>query len=92
MPVTLAEETDDFAGYSVLIVPSAFRLGKKTWGRLTEFVRAGADRSCSPTGEATRIRRLREIFGVESLGDAGPSSRLTCRVAQEGVARRARRL
>ena len=28
---------------------------------------------------------MRDLFGVESLGDAGPSSRLSCRVAQEGV-------
>ena len=40
VPVTLAEEADDFVGYSVLIVPSAFRLGEDTWIRLAAFVQA----------------------------------------------------
>ncbi len=84
VPVTLAEEAAGYGGYSVLIVPSAFRLAEETWVRLAEFVKQGGSLVLS-YGGGDAHPALRRIFGVESLGDAGPSSRLTCRVAQEGV-------
>jgi endo-1,4-beta-mannosidase len=84
VPVTLADETDDFDDYSVLIVPSAFRLGKKTWGRLTAFVQRGGSLVLS-YGGGDAHPAIRELFGIESLGDGGASSRLSCRVAQGGV-------
>ena len=84
VPVTLAEETDDFEPYSVLIVPSAFRLAKKTWARLTAFVQRGGSLVLS-YGGGDAHPALRELFGIEPLGDAGSSEWLSCRVAQEGV-------
>ena len=44
-----------------------------------------AARSCSRTAAATRIPAIRELFGVEFLGDGGPRERLSCRVAQDDV-------
>jgi endo-1,4-beta-mannosidase len=84
IPVTLAQEGDDFDAYSVLIVPSAFRLGKKAWARLRTFVQGGGSLVLS-YGGGDAHPAIRELFGIESLGDAGASPRLSCRVAQEGV-------
>lgn len=84
VPVTLAEDTVDFGGYSVLIVPSAFNLAPDTWERLKVFVQAGGSLVLSyGGGDSPPV--IRELFGVESLGDAGSSARLSCRVAQQGV-------
>jgi endo-1,4-beta-mannosidase len=84
IPVTLAQETDDFGCYSVLVVPSAFRLGKKTWNRLAAFVQGGGSLVLS-YGGGDAPSAIRELFGVEPLGDAGARQRLSCRVAQDGV-------
>jgi endo-1,4-beta-mannosidase len=84
VPVTLAEDTDDFEDYSVLIVPSVFCLTKRTWARLSAFVQRGGSLVLS-YGGGDAHPAIRELFGVESLGDAGASSQLSCRVAQEGV-------
>ncbi len=84
IPLTVAHETDEFDDYSVVIVPSAFRLGKKTWSRLTSFVQRGGSLVLS-YGGGDAHPAIRELFGIESLGDAGASSRLSCRVAQSGV-------
>jgi endo-1,4-beta-mannosidase len=84
IPVKIAQETDDFDPYSVLIVPSAFRLGKKTWARLKSFVQRGGSLVLS-YGGGDAHPAIRELFGIESLGDAGSTPRLSCRVAQAGV-------
>ena len=84
VPVTLAEDTADFGAYSVLIVPSAFDLTPDTWARLTAFVQGGGSLVLS-YGGGDAAPEIRELFGVESLGDAGASRQLSCRVAQEGV-------
>jgi endo-1,4-beta-mannosidase len=84
VPVTLTEEAADFDRYSVLIVPSAFRLAKKTWVRLTSFVQRGGSVVLSYGGGDAHPAQ-RELFGIESLGDAGASGWLSCRVAQNGV-------
>jgi len=84
IPVTVAEETDDFGAYSVLVVPSAFRLENETWPRLMEFVQRGGSLVLS-YGGGDAHPAIRELFGVESLGDGGSSARLSCRVAQDSV-------
>ena len=65
-------------------MPSAFLLGDETWRRLSAFVKRGGQLILS-YGGGDAHPALRELFGVESLGDAGPSSGLSCRVAQGGV-------
>ncbi len=84
LPVTVAFETDDFSAYSVLLVPSAFELAEKTWERLASFVQAGGSLLLS-YGGGDANPAIREIFGIEFLGDAGPRSTLSCRVAQQDV-------
>jgi beta-galactosidase len=84
VPVTIADETDDFTPYSVLIVPSAFALKPDTWERLASFVQGGGALVLS-YGGGDAIPAIRELFGVEFLGDGGPRPRLTCRVAQEEI-------
>jgi len=84
LPVTVAAEEDDFAPYSVLIVPSAFALLDATWERLATFVQGGGSLLLS-YGGGDAHPAIRDLFGVEFLGDGGPSARLTCRVAQSDV-------
>ena len=84
VPVTVAEEADDFSAYSVLIVPSAFALAELTWERLVAFVQDGGSVVLSYGGGDT-VPGIRELFGVEFLGDAGPRETLSCRVAQEAA-------
>ena len=81
VPVTVADETDDLSAYSVLIVPSAFALAAETWERLAAFVQTGGSLVLSYGGGDT-VPAIRELFGVEFLGDSGPRQRLSCRVAQ----------
>ena len=84
VPATVAFETDDFAAYSVLIVPSAFTLADSTWVRLAAFVQGGGTLVLS-YGGGDAHPAIRELFGIESLGDGGPRSVLSCRVAQQDV-------
>jgi endo-1,4-beta-mannosidase len=84
VPVTVADESDDFSEYSVLIVPSAFTLAEDTWERLTAFVQAGGVLALS-YGGGDAHPGIRDLFGVEFLGDDGPRSTLSCRVAQQDV-------
>lgn len=84
LPVTVAFETDDFSGYSVLLVPSAFELAQSTWERLATFVQAGGSLLLS-YGGGDANSAIRDIFGIEFLGDAGPRASLSCRVAQQDV-------
>lgn len=81
VPVTVVHESETFAPYTVLIVPSAFRLDEVTWERLASFVQGGGSLICS-YGGGDIDAAARELFGVEFLGDDGPRSRLSCRVAQ----------
>jgi endo-1,4-beta-mannosidase len=81
VPVTVADESDDFSEYSVLIVPSAFALAEQTWKRLAAFVQAGGSVVLS-YGGGDAAPAVRPLFGVEFLGDAGPRETLSCRVAQ----------
>ena len=84
LPVTVAFETDDFSAYSVLLIPSAFELADTTWERLASFVQSGGSLLLS-YGGGDAHPAIRDIFGVEFLGDAGPRDMLSCRVAQQDV-------
>lgn len=84
VPVTVARETDDFSAYSVLIIPSAFHLAEETWDRLAEFVQGGGSIVLS-YGGGDAHRAVRDLFGVEFLGDGGGRESVTCRVAQADV-------
>ncbi|MBE0477092.1 MAG: beta-galactosidase trimerization domain-containing protein [Coriobacteriia bacterium] len=84
LPVTVVGETEEFGAYSVLVVPSAFDLEGETWDRLAGFVQGGGSVVLS-YGGGDAHPALREIFGVEFLGDHGPRRTLSCRVAQADV-------
>ena len=84
VPVTLAEETGDLSAFSAIVVPSAFALQEETWERLGGFLRAGGSLALSYGGGDTHPA-LRELFGVDFLGDAGPRDSISCRVAQPGM-------
>lgn len=84
VPVTVARESDEFGAYSVLIVPSTFELEAASWERLAEFVQSGGSLVLS-YGGGDAHPAIRDIFGVEFLGDGGGRERLSCRVAQADV-------
>jgi len=84
VPVTVAREADEFGAYSVLIVPSTFELAPESWERLADFVQAGGSLVLS-YGGGDAHPAIRDIFGVEFLGDGGGRERLSCRVAQADV-------
>ncbi len=84
VPVTIAYEEDEFSEYSVIIIPSAFNLADDTWERLTAFVQAGGSLVLSYGGGDAHAG-IRDLFGVEFRGDAGPGEVLSCRVAQDDM-------
>jgi len=84
VPVTVVREGDDFSDQLVLVVPSAFDLADETWTRLAAFVQGGGTLLLS-YGGGDAHPSIREIFGIESLGDDGPRAVLSCRVAQPDV-------
>jgi endo-1,4-beta-mannosidase len=84
VPVTVLRETDEFTDQLVLVVPSAFDLLDATWERLAQFVQGGGTLLLS-YGGGDAHPAIREIFGVESLGDDGPRDTLSCRIAQPDV-------
>ncbi len=84
LATALAAEADDFSAYRLLIVPSAVRLAEETIERMYAFAQAGGAVVIS-YGGGDLTPAMRRLCGVDSLGEAGPASRLTCRVAQPGV-------
>lgn len=84
LPVEIVREGDELGAFSVLVVPSAGRLLKGTWNELKEFVQSGGSLIAS-YGGGDPDPALRELFGVEFLGDAGPRDSLSCRLAQPDV-------
>lgn len=80
VPVTVIREDDDLDGVAVLIVPGVFSLAEQTWERLASFVQTGGSVVFSYGGGDTHPA-IRDLFGVEFLGDGGPADRLSCRVA-----------
>ncbi len=84
IPVSVTHEGDDFRPWQMLVVPSAFRLAEATWERLATFVQSGGSLVLSyGGGEMPPV--MREVFGVEFLGDGGPRDTFSCRVAQAGL-------
>ncbi|MDO8963676.1 MAG: cellulase family glycosylhydrolase [Coriobacteriia bacterium] len=81
LPVEVAREGDRLGDFSVVIVPSASRLLQGTWRDLTEFVQSGGSLIMS-YGGGDADPAVRELFGVEFLGDYGGRADLSCRVAQ----------
>jgi endo-1,4-beta-mannosidase len=81
LSTSLLAEREDFSAYRLLIVPSAHRLAQDTVERLAAFVQAGGSLVAS-YGGGDLTPRMRQLYGVDSLGEAGPDSRLTCRIAQ----------
>jgi endo-1,4-beta-mannosidase len=84
IPVSVAHESDDFRGWQMLVVPSAFRLAEDTWERLATFVQSGGSLVLS-YGGGEMPAAVRDVFGVEFLGDGGPRETFSCRVAQAGL-------
>ncbi len=84
VPVTVVHEGDSLDPYSVIVVPSAFSLEDSTWERLSAWVQGGGSLLLSyGGGDAPDI--VRELFGVEFLGDGGARATLSCRIAQPDV-------
>ena len=81
LPVALVREGDPLDEYSVIIVPSAARLLQATWRELVGFVQSGGTLVMS-YGGGDADPAVRELFGVEFLGDHGRRAGLACRVAQ----------
>lgn len=84
VPVAVAREGDELGGYHALFIPSAAKLSPAMWGDLAAFVQGGGSVVLS-YGGGDVDPAVREIFGVEFLGDAGPRHTFSCRVAQPGV-------
>jgi endo-1,4-beta-mannosidase len=81
LPVTVVREGDRVMRTRALFVPGAGSLAAETWRTLASFVQAGGTAVLSyGGGEADPA--LREIFGVDFLGDDGPRASLSCRVAR----------
>jgi len=84
VPVAVIRESDDFTEYLVLMVPSAFELCSDTWERLAAFVQSGGTVLLS-YGGGDAHPAIRDLFGLEFLGDGGPRQTLSCRIAQPEV-------
>lgn len=84
LPVTLAREGDELGAYMALFIPSAARLSASMWGDLGSFVQSGGSVVLS-YGGGDADPALREIFGVEFLGDHGVRPVVSCRIAQPGL-------
>ncbi len=84
VPVTVAYESEDYASYSVLVVPSAFQLADATWERLAAFVQGGGSLVYS-YGGGDEPQVVRDLFGLEFLGDGGARTAVACRIAQPDV-------
>jgi endo-1,4-beta-mannosidase len=84
VPVSVTHENDDFRAWQMLVVPSAFRLADEAWERLAGFVQSGGSLVLS-YGGGEMPALVREVFGVDFLGDGGPRETFSCRVAQAGL-------
>lgn len=84
VPVALAREGDELGGFHALFIPSAARLTPAMWAGLASFVTGGGSVVLS-YGGGDADPALREIFGVEFLGDHGVRPVLSCRIAQPGL-------
>ncbi len=81
LPVDIVREGDHLEEYAVILVPSVGRLLQSTWRELTEFVQGGGSVIAS-YGGGDADPAVRELFGVEFLGDYGGRDAMQCRIAQ----------
>jgi endo-1,4-beta-mannosidase len=84
VPVAVARESDELGAFSVVVVPSAFTLADETWEKLAEYVQGGGSIVVSYGGGDSHPA-IRDIFGIEFLGDGGTRDEISCRVAQQDV-------
>lgn len=84
LPVTLTPEGAGLDGLMTLFIPSAGKLTPAMWQELALFVQSGGSVVLS-YGGGDADPALREIFGVDFLGDHGVRSIVSCRVAQPGL-------
>ena len=84
VPVAVAREGDELGDFMTLFIPSAAKLSPKMWADLGAFVQSGGSVVLS-YGGGDADPAIREIFGVEFLGDHGVRRIVSCRVAQPGL-------
>lgn len=84
LPVDVLREGDELGAYHALFVPSPMKLAPETWHEVAAFVQGGGSVVLS-YGGGDADPAVREIFGVEFLGDHGVRRTVSCRVAQPGV-------
>lgn len=84
LPVTLTPEGAGLEGLMTVFVPSAGKLSSAMWVELASFVQSGGSVVLS-YGGGDADPAVREIFGVDFLGDHGVRSIVSCRVAQPGL-------
>ncbi|MGB4594243.1 MAG: cellulase family glycosylhydrolase [Coriobacteriia bacterium] len=84
VPVAVAREGDPLGAYHALYIPSAAKLSASMWKDLASFVQSGGSVVVS-YGGGDADPAVREIFGIEFLGDHGPRGIVSCRVAQPGI-------
>lgn len=84
VPVAIAREGELLDEWEALYVPSAFNLADETWEALSAFVQRGGTLMLS-YGGGDAHPAIRELFGMEFLGDGGPRETLSCRVAQADI-------
>jgi endo-1,4-beta-mannosidase len=84
VPVAIAREGDELGDFMTLFIPSAAKLSQAMWTDLASFVQSGGSVVLSYGGGDTDPA-IREIFGVEFLGDHGVRHIVSCRIAQPGL-------
>ena len=84
VPVTVVREGEDLSGFMALFIPSAAKLATTTWAALGSFVQSGGSVVLS-YGGGDADPAIRELFGVEFLGDHGVRPVVSCRIAQPGL-------
>ncbi|MHB1016727.1 MAG: cellulase family glycosylhydrolase [Coriobacteriia bacterium] len=84
VPVTLLREGADLGDMMTIFIPSAAKLSPSMWRELGAFVQSGGSVVLS-YGGGDADPAIREIFGVDFLGDHGVRSIVSCRVAQPGL-------
>jgi endo-1,4-beta-mannosidase len=84
VPIAVVREGDALDEWEAIYVPSAFNLEDDTWDALSAFVQRGGTIMLS-YGGGDAHPAIRELFGMEFLGDGGPRETLSCRVAQADI-------
>ncbi|MBN2247364.1 MAG: cellulase family glycosylhydrolase [Coriobacteriia bacterium] len=84
LPVTLVREGAGLKDMMTIFIPSAGKLSPSMWQELGAFVQSGGSVVLS-YGGGDADPAIREIFGVDFLGDHGVRAIVSCRVAQPGL-------